>query len=73
MTTSTDATAVQASALEAVTYEIVGLLADKTILPSGHHLAFVSSDVLPDARGRVMFDAYAGDGVTPVTVTVELG
>lgn len=65
------------SATEALTLEIVDLLADRTVLPSGHHVAYgdhhfnVDGAAGSSSVGVVDFEVYTEAGVTPVRITVE--
>lgn len=74
MTTAEQATYTRASAVEAVTLELVGHLADRTILPYGQHLAYGDhhfGDPDSDSLGVVELEAFDESGSTRIRVTVE--
>lgn len=75
---TTAETYTRSSASEAVTLEIVDLMSDRTILPSGHHVAYMGHHFLPEGvdsvtPGVVEFEVYTEAGVTPVRITIEAG
>lgn len=71
------------SATEALTLEIIELLQDRTLLPSGHDVYYaehhfqaapVASGSVPGAApsvGVVELEVYTTEGMTPVRITVE--
>ena len=64
----------RASAVEAITLELVGHLGDRTLLPYGQHLAYGDHHFGPpsaDALGVVYLDALTEAGSTRIRITVE--